>query len=247
VSERTRNTPLEKENDTVNKSMNEQLKRIRKAYDMTVEQYNNGIDPLANVPQEFKNSPEFKEFLESSKGCGSSNPDIRDYLSPAAGMRFLDAGCCANLANYRFDKWPSLYYGVDISPRLIEAMKGFARRENIAVGGLFVADISSLPFGNDFFDIAMMIGVLEYCSLPYIKDALQELSRVLKPSGRAILDIPNPGHPHYPLMIALEEYLSRPNIACSRASFEEALEKLFKVTRVDDSRVMIKYFVENNK
>lgn len=236
---------MSEENDTV--GMSEQLERLRKAYDVTVEYYNKGIDPLANVPQEFKNSPEFKEFLKSSRGCSSANPDIKDYLSPAAGMRLFDAGCCANLANYRFDRWPSTYYGVDISPRLIDAMKGFARRENITIGGLFVADISLLPFDNDFFDIAMMIGVLEYCSLPYIKDVLKELSRVLKPCARAVLDIPNPEHPHYPLMVKLEEYLSRSNIPCRRASFEKALEKLFKVTRVDDSRVMIKYFVKNNK
>jgi hypothetical protein len=36
--------------------MNDQLGRIRKAYDLTVAQYRQGIDPLVQVPEAFKNS-----------------------------------------------------------------------------------------------------------------------------------------------------------------------------------------------
>jgi SAM-dependent methyltransferase len=225
--------------------LDKQLERIRDAYDLTVEQYHRGIDPLAVVPYEFKNTPEFKDFLQSSSRCSSANPDIKDYLSPATGMRLLDAGCCANLANHHFDRWPSLYYGVDLSPRLIESMQKFAVREKLAVGGLFVAEISSLPFEKVFFDIAMMIGVLEYCSLSYIKDTLRELSRVMKPEAKVVLDIPNANHPHYPIMVKLEEYLERPHLGFSRESFEESLKKHFTIERTDDSQVMVKFFVKN--
>lgn len=225
----------------------QQLERIRKAYDTTVEQYKRGIDPMAALPLEFRTSPDFKEFLGNARGCGSANPDIKDYLSPQAGMRFLDAGCSANLASYGFDKWPSVYYGVDISPALIEAMRKYAHDKGVSVGGLFLADVSSMPFDNDFFDIAMMIGVLEYCSLPYVKDALGELSRILRPNSRLALDIPNPEHKHYSLMVRLEEYLGRPHIGFSRESFEETAREFFKTERVDDSRVMIKYFVKSIK
>lgn len=227
--------------------MREQLEVIRRAYDVTVEQYKKGIDPLAGVPLKFRTSREFKELLESSKGCSSDGQENRMYLDPKPGMRLLDAGSCANLANYRFDRWPSVYYGVDISTRLVEAMQRFAANENIHVGGLFVADISSLPFEDSFFDIAMAIGVLEYCSLTYVKQALAEFSRVLKPSSMAIMDIPNPRHPHYPLMVMLEEHLGRPHIGFSRESFEEAAREFFKTERVEDSRVMIKYFIKSLK
>jgi SAM-dependent methyltransferase len=228
-------------------AMSDQLERIRKAYDMTVEQYKKGIEPMAGLPLEFKTSPDFKEFLENSKGCGSANPDIKDYLSPRAGMRFLDAGCSANLASYGFDKWPSMYYGVDISPALVKAMQKYALNKGIRVGGLFVADISSLPFDENFFGIAMMIGVLEYWSLSYVKDALKELARVLKPNSRLVLDIPNPEHRDYSLMIKLEEYLGRPHIGFSQDLFEETTRDFFKIERMDDSRVMIKYFLKSIK
>jgi len=48
-------------------------------------------------------------------------------------------------------------------------------------------------------------------------------------------------------MQKLEEYLGRPNIINSRAEFEALLKPLFSAERIDDSRVMIKYFVRTVK
>jgi len=108
-----------------------QLDRIRKAYDLTVEQYRSGIEALDNIPEKIKNSPFFKSLSADSDLINSSAIDIKKYLAPEPGMRFLDAGCCANLANYRLDKWPSTYYGFDISPALINAMRDFDWRLQI--------------------------------------------------------------------------------------------------------------------
>ena len=126
-------------------------------------------------------------------------------------------------------------------------MRGFAEREQITIGGLEVAEISSIPYDDDFFDIASVIGVLEYCSIDYIETALKELNRVLKPGAKAVLDIPNPTHPYVTDMQKLEEYLERPIYIHSRVEFEKILEPLFKTERIDDSRVMIKYFVQTVK
>jgi SAM-dependent methyltransferase len=157
-------------------------------------------------------------------------------------MRFLDVGCAASLANYRLDKWPSTYYGVDISSALVEAMRGFAAQHQISIGGLHIAELADLPFDNDFFNIASTIGVLEYCTVEYVEQALPELNRVLKSQARVVLDIPNLEHPHADMMFRLEEYLGRPGIPHLRSSFEKALSPLFSVERVDDSHVMRKYF-----
>ena len=95
----------------------QRIYQIRKAYDLTVEQFNEGIDPYGDIPRDVWNFPNFREFMnDASRQCNSAAPDIRAYLSPQSGMRFLDAGCCANLAEYRLDRWPSLYHGVDIKP-----------------------------------------------------------------------------------------------------------------------------------
>ena len=229
--------------------MNDRLKKISEAYDLTVEQHRQGIDHLVGLPDGFRNSDKFREF---QKGAGSeltaSNaPENRRFLDPQPGMRFLDAGCCANLANYRFDTWPCVYYGVDISPALIDAMKGFATHNRISVGGLEVAELAALPFDENFFDIALVIGVLEYADMDYCRVALLELNRVLRNGSRIVVDIPNLGHAHIQTMFTLEEYLGRPNVPKARAQFEQVLAPLFTIAKADDSRVMLKYFLRAKK
>jgi len=223
------------------------LDRIRRAYDLTVEQYNQGMDPLAKVPAAFKNSPEFKAFMEDCRDCNTGASDVRGYLDPQPGMRFLDAGCGGGLASYHLYEWPSTYYGMDVSPKLINAMKDLVKREGIFIGGLYEADLSSLSFPDDFFDIATAIGVFEYYILEYIRKALKELHRVLKPQARVVMDIPNLKHPHVNIMFRLEEYLGRPNIPKERSAFEKMLRRLFSIERVDPSHVMLKYFIRTIK
>jgi SAM-dependent methyltransferase len=221
--------------------MEQQLEQVRQAYDLTVDQYRSGTDWLAQVPEAFKNSPEFQALMQEP--CNSSAPENRQYLDPQPGMRFLDVGCCANLANHRLDQWPSTYYGVDISPALIEAMQGFVANHQISIGGLHVAEVADLPFETDFFDIADVIGVLEYCTLDHTERALAELNRVLKPGAKMVVDIPNLAHPLVETMFQLEDYLGRPNVPKPQAAFERLLTPLFAIDRVDDSHVMLKYFV----
>ena len=221
--------------------MTQQLERVRRAYDLTVEQYRGGTDWLAQVPEAFRDSSEFQALMQEP--CNSGAPENRQYLDPQLGMRFLDVGCCANLANHRLDQWPSTYYGVDISPALIEAMQGFAANHQIPTGGLHVAEVAGLPFDTDFFDIADVIGVLEYCTLDYTGRALAELNRVLKPGARMVVDTPNLAHPLVETMFQLEDFLGRPNVPKPQAAFERLLTPLFAVDHVDDSHVMLKYFV----
>jgi len=223
----------------------EQRHRIRAAYDLTVRDFKAGINPMASVPLRFKKSKAFKSFLKETDplATGSSAPDIKSFLRPKPGMNCLDAGCCANLATKRFDKWPSIYYGIDISPVLIEEMKSFVEEALISIGGLEVADISDIPYADDFFDIVMVIGVFEYVDLDYSEEALKELHRVMKPGARMVLDIPNPDNPHVETMFRLEEYLKRPNIPKSRRQFERLLESLFSIVKTNDKHVMLKYFV----
>jgi SAM-dependent methyltransferase len=225
--------------------MDDHLLTIRKAYDRTVDLHDNNIDPLYDVPEEFRNSQEFQEFVDSCKTCNSAAPDILQFLSPSPMMRFLDIGCCANLINYKLYQWPSEYYGIDISPKLIMAMRNYIADNNIKIGKLWIADTSDMPFCDDYFDISAAIGVFEYCTLEYCERAIPEISRVLKPQAKLVLDLPNPEHKHVEIMYQLEEHLGRPNIPKNRADFEDLLTKKFKVFSIDDSQVMIKYYCEN--
>lgn len=224
------------------------LKTIANGYDLTVEQHKQGIDPYASLPEKLKSMVEEIHESESPLCCSSNYSGYKVFLQPKTGDRFLDLGCCANLFNYGLESWPSKYYGVDISEKLISAMKGYTKRKGISIGGLFVSDASQLPFKNAFFDIAACIGVLEYYDDSYIKLVLNELYRVLKPGSRAVLDIPNEEHSQFQSMMEIEEHLGRPSIAYigatfNRTIFENNLKKFFSIERVDDQAIMLKYYL----
>lgn len=223
--------------------MRRQLERIRMAYDLTVEQYELGVDPLDGVPDHVRYAPEFQSFVaEAGESCHTGAPDVREFLGPKSGMTFLDVGCAASLKTHRLYEWDSEYHGVDISPGLVNAMRRFVVNNAIEVGSLHVADAATLPFEDVYFDIAAMIGVLEYGTPEYAKRALAELHRVLKPHARVVLDIPNMSHSHVDLMFSLEESLGRPQYEHDRAGFEETLALHFEIESVETSLVMLKYF-----
>lgn len=222
-----------------------QLKIISKAYDRSVDRFRRGIKDEDLLPPEFKNSRRYRRLQKalSSAPCGSDDPKIRGYLNPRRGMKFLDVGSAANLIVKKLHAWPSTYYGVDISPKLIEASREYVRRSKVKIGGLFLADAVDMPFESGFFDICAAIGVLEYFDLPYIRHALKEFRRVLKTNGKIVLDMPNTDHPQVKTMIEFEEYLGRPRHGLpTNEEFEAELRKLFSVEDIDRSKIMAGYF-----
>jgi len=226
------------------RSVSEQIKVLKKAYDRTVENFKKGVNDLDLLPEDFKNSAEFLKLQKAKYTCHSGSPDIKEYLQPKKGMNFLDVGCCANLINYGLDKWPSNYYGIDISPKLIKAVKAFVAKNKIKIGGLFVSEAAKMPFKNNFFDIAACIGVLEYFDESYICHVLRELHRVLKSGGRLVVDMPNLENQDVKTMFQLEAHLGRPrfNLPTEKV-FEKELRKNFTIDKKDDNSLMVKYFV----
>jgi SAM-dependent methyltransferase len=224
-----------------------QLQNIKRAYNQTIENYNKGILELDFLPDDFKNSTEYKRFHLVANSCNSGEPRIKDYLQPVDGMNYLDVGSCVNIISYKLSEWSSLYYGIDISQRLIEKSHLFVKENRIPIGGLFVAEVSNLPFINDYFDIATAIGVLEYYEMEYIMAALGELNRIVKKDGRLVIDMPNEKHPDVNTMIEYESYLDRPRKAIpSEEEFVVELKRFFLIEEVDNSQLMIKYFLRNS-
>lgn len=223
--------------------MDHRLRKVRDAYRV------GRPDELGRlIPDEFLESQAYREFMgDTARTTGSGAPEYREYLNPQPGMRFLDAGCCGGYATCRLWEWPSTYFGVDFCPSIIRAMRDAAAGGRLPYGGFAVAEIAALPYADDSFDIGQLIGVLQYCPMSYCRRAIREISRVLKPAARFILDLPNPSHPHCRTMFELEEYLGRPNIPKDRREIEDILASVFGSHHTDDAQVMIKYFVSNDK
>lgn len=101
-------------------------------------------------------------------------------------VRLLDIGYGGGIFFPELSRLSDELYGVDIhggSGKVDEMLK----KEKIKAT-LLRGDVTSLPFQDGYFDIAVCISVLEF-----VKDldkAFGEIARVLKPGGTAIIGFP---------------------------------------------------------
>jgi SAM-dependent methyltransferase len=81
--------------------------------------------------------------------------------------------------------------GIDVSPIVVSA--AVARHPDLEA---VAADVRSLPHANGFFDAVFSGSTLDHFeSEDDVAAALRELARVLRPGGRLILTLDNPGNP----------------------------------------------------
>jgi SAM-dependent methyltransferase len=99
-----------------------------------------------------------------------------------ARMRVLDAGCGTGglLANLRTGAWRT---GVEISPDGIRLARTRGRAP------LVQGSVCSLPFADESFDAVVSIDVLCHAAVDESL-AIAEASRVLKPGGRLLVQVP---------------------------------------------------------
>jgi SAM-dependent methyltransferase len=96
----------------------------------------------------------------------------------------LEAGCGMGIDGMRFARAGARYTGMDFSPTAIE----LARRnfEQQGVEGRFVlGSITDLPFPDRSFDLTYSMGVIHH--LPETRRAVEEMHRVLRPGGQAVV------------------------------------------------------------
>lgn len=231
--------------------MENQLEQVAKAYDRCIDLGRKGID--LEYPEYIINDPDYPLYLKATTeglDSDSGSKELRDYLSPTVNMNFVDLGCCLNLMFRGYDKWPSTYYGVDISNETINLLKEFVTSNNLAVGSLFCGSIHETPFEDSSFDIGACIGVLEYFDRNFIEKALIEVRRIMKHDGRFVLDIPNCEHPMRRIMSLIEEHRGCPvKFDMSPQEFNIIVQNYFEVDKIVniESVAMIQYFLRCKK
>lgn len=111
-----------------------------------------------------------------------------DYLKVQSGGRFLDIGCGTGYTVHAAAQRGLQATGVDISRVALEQA-----RQNYGLRDSFhLAAAEDLPWPDDSFDYASILGSLEHFLDPGASVA--ETARILKPTGRAAILVPNSHH-----------------------------------------------------
>ena len=94
-----------------------------------------------------------------------------------AGKLILDVGCGMGRFAEVATRWGARVVGIDLSAAAEVAAKNLADRDFVA----FQADVFSLPFAPESFDVIYSVGVLHHT--PDCEAAVKALGKYLKPGG----------------------------------------------------------------
>jgi SAM-dependent methyltransferase len=118
-----------------------------------------------------------------------------EHFPALDGLRILKTDLWDEAKNTRILVWASRQgacaYGVDISePIVVQARAAFAEGAGTrAALQSAVGDVRELPFRDASFDAIYSMGTIEH--FDETERAVEEMVRVLKPGGRAIVGVPN--------------------------------------------------------
>lgn len=115
----------------------------------------------------------------------------RDILNliPGECGRILEIGCGTGATGLALKaKTPEIFYaGLEIDDRAVEIAR--TRLDNVLKVDVNTLSSESLPFAPEFFDLLIAADVLEHLYDPW--KVLYVLRRFLRPTGKALLSIPN--------------------------------------------------------
>ena len=151
-----------------------------------------------------------REYRDFWAGVGERFPDLGGAVStryyadneerlftehfPALdGLRILKTDLWDEAKNTRILAWASRRgaraYGIDISPpTVVQARAAFEQGSRASLRSA-IGDVRALPFADGSFDAIYSMGTIEH--FDETERAVEEMARVLKPGGRAIIGVPN--------------------------------------------------------
>jgi SAM-dependent methyltransferase len=122
------------------------------------------------------------------------------------GLRVLEIGCGLGTDGAQFARAGANYTGVDLTEAAVSLAQRNFEWQNLA-GEFRTADAENLDFAGETFDLVYSHGVLHHT--PDTTRAVQEVHRVLKPGGRAVVMLYHRDSYNYRINISLREHAAR--------------------------------------
>lgn len=103
--------------------------------------------------------------------------------SEVRGRDVLDAGAGTGWFSQGLTRWGGRVTSLDVGTELMHQVRKKANSQRV------VGSVLSLPFPDASFDVVLCTEVIEHTTDP--RQAVEELSRVLRPSGILVVTVPN--------------------------------------------------------
>ena len=140
------------------------------------------------VTDKKRGSREFFEELEKYRYWKLSYLKCTIEFHKYTGKSVLEVGCGLGFDLLQFAKNGAKVTGVDLASNAIDLAKKYFALNNFKAD-LYVGNAEKLDFQDDHFDIVYSFGVLHHT--PNTQVAVNNIHRVLKPGGKAIVMLYN--------------------------------------------------------
>jgi ubiquinone/menaquinone biosynthesis C-methylase UbiE len=142
----------------------------------------------------------FYELVEAHRYTKEWHIPAAADFAGARGLKVLEIGCGLGTDGAQFAEAGADYTGVDLTEAAVELAR--RRFELFDIPGTFkTADAESLSFPDESFDLVYSHGVLHHT--PDTGKAIQEIHRVLRPGGRAVVMLYHRGSYNYRVNISV--------------------------------------------
>jgi ubiquinone/menaquinone biosynthesis C-methylase UbiE len=154
-----------------------------------------------NIPQQWYTSKEPLSLAYFNDIAKERYEKYYPYLKEKAEFQYhayesvleIGVGLGTDLIQFAINK--SLVYGIDLGKDQIEITKQHFIKKNCKFEDLRVASAENIPYENNKFDLVYSFGVLHHT--PNTEKAVDEIYRVLKKDGEAIIMLYAKGWKHY--------------------------------------------------
>ncbi len=186
-------------------------------------------------------TPEWHEFKQIQSEFS------KDFLKKCTGKVLdLGSGSGRHLAKIKNGKM----YLVDFSEEMINLAKNRAKQKGIQAE-FAVADLTKLPFEDNFFDYAISISALHCLEPKNHKKAVQELYRVMKKDSKSLIGVWNFNSKRFnqkkgkEKMVGWRDKGKRYYYLFTEKEVHALFKKVgFKIISSHNSEMMIKFIVE---
>jgi SAM-dependent methyltransferase len=163
-----------------------EIDRVRQRFDKEFKQ------EAFELPAEVEAMPIFRDWISRSLTSKITSPfwEIDNFKK---NDRCLDIGCGVSFLIYDWRRWEAIFYGQEISAVAKDALNSRGSQLNSKLfKGVKAGAAHDLKYEDGMFDRVIATGFSCYYPIDYWQLVLQEVKRVLKPSGVLIFDAIDP-------------------------------------------------------